>query len=688
MKIIRTLLTATLLLFVFSPDLLFAQEESIPDSLSLILEPIEIEATHSSVTMDRAAMSVSTLRRSLDDVVSRPASTLDELTFTLPGVWVSNRENQALGERMTIRGMGWRSQFGVRGVQVVLDDIPLTVADGQTIMNMVDPAMIQSIELLRGPSATLWGNSSGGVLYMKTRSGPNHPSLYLRSYGGSHGTIKHEARINEQAGPVRLDAYGTYYDTDGYRDYSSAELWRGGLAATVQPDQYTSITGRVTYAGLPFAQHPGSLGAQDAEQEPTKAWPYNVNMGAGKEYEQWMGSLRMLREFTPGVLTVSGHGVLRDLENPLPGPFIMVDRRAGGSRATWDFTEIPFDLQIGAELKWQRDERSQTDNNGGTPDPALYISQLDRVSNQAIFAKSVVDLESVSISVGLRADRMAFQSDSLDVASGEIIPYPEEDRIFNTLNPSLGLIWKLDQSRIFANVSTSFESPTTTEFKNRLSSDGVTVLPGFNANLDPEKTVGAETGVRGWLSEKNLEYDITFYTQFVRDQIIQETEINGQAIFSNGGTARHVGLETALSYYPAEWMSARGMLTWTDARFTGDELEATFKGNRLPGVAPFRAGLALEWFASDHTIGLDIEHVSSYYADSANSAENDAFTLVHSRWTFSGIGSASWTLQPFVSVRNIFATRYNTSIALNNGFGRFYEPGPGRTFQAGLSLQL
>lgn len=58
-----------------------------------------------------------------------------------------------MGERMTVREMGWRSQFGVRGIHVVLDDIPLTVADGQTILNMVDPAMVRSVELLRGPSA-------------------------------------------------------------------------------------------------------------------------------------------------------------------------------------------------------------------------------------------------------------------------------------------------------------------------------------------------------------------------------------------------------------------------------------------------------------------------------------------------------------------------------------------------------
>src|SRR5690625_5096288 len=131
---------------------------------------------------------------------------------------------------MVIRGTGWRSQFGVRGIQVILDDIPLTVADGQSVMNMIDPAMIQSIELLRGPSATFWGNSSGGVLSLKTTPGPAAPTLSLRSYLGSYNTMKHEARWSHSAGRMQWDAYGSYYDSDGFRDYSASQLIRGAIS--------------------------------------------------------------------------------------------------------------------------------------------------------------------------------------------------------------------------------------------------------------------------------------------------------------------------------------------------------------------------------------------------------------------------------------------------------------------------
>jgi iron complex outermembrane receptor protein len=125
--------------------------------------------------------------------------------------------------------MGWRSPFGVRGITVVLDDIPLTVADGQTIMNLVDPAMVQSLELLRGPSATFWGNSSGGVLYMSTRPPSDSPAFSYRTYAGSYQTMKHEVRWHDIINGVRVNAYGSYSQSDGFRDHSASQYFRGGL---------------------------------------------------------------------------------------------------------------------------------------------------------------------------------------------------------------------------------------------------------------------------------------------------------------------------------------------------------------------------------------------------------------------------------------------------------------------------
>src|SRR5215510_4411489 len=51
---------------------------------------------------------------------------LDESLNNLPGVYVANRYNYSVDQRLSIRGFGARSNFGIRGVKVVLDGIPQT----------------------------------------------------------------------------------------------------------------------------------------------------------------------------------------------------------------------------------------------------------------------------------------------------------------------------------------------------------------------------------------------------------------------------------------------------------------------------------------------------------------------------------------------------------------------------------
>ncbi|MEX2574783.1 MAG: TonB-dependent receptor [Balneolaceae bacterium] len=671
MKIIYAAVLTFLLLFTGSAGLM-AQE--IEDTLSVVLEPINVEATHSSITIDRASISVTTLQRSMSDMTARRASSLDELTFSLPGVWVSNRENHALGERMSVRGMGWRSPFGVRGIQIILDGIPLTVADGQTILNMVDPAMVQSLELLRGPSATFWGNSSGGVLYMRTQPPADAPNFMFRSYMGSFNTMKHEGRWHDRIGGVNWNAYGSYYDTDGFREHNSARLYRGGISAGFDITEDSNLEARLSYAGMPNAQHPGSLTLENAMNDPDSAYPDFAENNARKNFQQVMSSLTYRHDFETGLLTLSGHGTHRDLENPLPFGFISVDRLAGGTRATYDIDTLPFQLQVGGEMKWQRDDRGQRNTlPGGQPGDDVTINQLDRVNNQALFGQALFDIRSLSLNFGLRADRMVYSVD-------DYIENEEGARTFATINPSAGINYNLGNARLFVNFSTSFDAPTTTEFKNRPGGG-----TGFNPNLDPERTAGLETGIRGYYPGLNLEYDVALFGLRVTNLIIPfEEEDGGPTLYRNEGDTRHTGIEIHLRSRPADGVLLELMYTWIDATFG----EGDFEGNKLPGVAPHRIGSKLSFNLGNHVISSDVEWVGEYHADSQNTAVNDSYFLLNSRYMFSGLNFDGWKLQPFASVYNILDKRYNTSVSINAFGGRFYEPGSSRNVQAGLSLQF
>lgn len=653
---------------------LFAQ--TVSDTLKSDLDEVVINATYSPITIGQASMALSYYLRDASDIASRRAATMDELTFSLPGVSISNRENYALGERMTVRGLGWRSPFGVRGVQVLLDDLPLTVADGQTIMNMIDPAMVQRVELLRGPSSTIWGNSSGGVLYLSTLPERDASTLQYRGYVGSYNTLKQELRFNENFGNSRIYGYATYFDTEGFRDHSAATLFRASVGSQHQLGDNSQLKLIANFAKMPKAQHPGSLNEETSSDNPKQARQNFVDSQAGKMFDQAMVGASFLREYESGILDISTHGTYRDLQNPLPFGYIGLERLAGGVRATYSFQELPFDLDVGSELKIQRDDRFETDNVNGERGDEVSVEQTENVVNQAVFTRMTLPLtQRLNVSAGLRADRIQFEGE--DELGTEL----EGSRDFFSLNPSAGITYRVRSSQIFANFSTSFQSPTTTELVNRPEGGN-----GFNQNVKPERTIGIESGIRGNNQNLRLQYDFNLYAMQVHDLLLPfQTESDGPVFFRNEGKTDHYGLEASVQISPTEFFDFQLMVNVLEATFNGGELD----GNNLPGVPQEKFSSRFTFRPGSQVINLENQWTGSYTADSENISLNEDYFLTNIQWTTESITlSEQSSLRPFISVNNLFNTRYNTSVNIDAFGGFYFEPGSDRSIQAGFQIDF
>ena len=89
------------------------------------------------VTGTRTERSTFNLPMSIDAVVApdiqdgQPRVNLSEALSRVPGIVVSNRQNYSQDLQVSSRGFGARSTFGIRGVRVIVDDIPATNPDGQ-----------------------------------------------------------------------------------------------------------------------------------------------------------------------------------------------------------------------------------------------------------------------------------------------------------------------------------------------------------------------------------------------------------------------------------------------------------------------------------------------------------------------------------------------------------------------------
>src|SRR5437773_9178555 len=118
----------------------------------------------------------------------RPQVNLSESLGRVPGIVVQNRQNYAQDLQISSRGFGARSTFGVRGIRLYADGIPASMPDGQGQASTFALGSAQSIEVLRGPFSTLYGNAAGGVINVQTEDPPETPLLEPSMMLGSYGT--------------------------------------------------------------------------------------------------------------------------------------------------------------------------------------------------------------------------------------------------------------------------------------------------------------------------------------------------------------------------------------------------------------------------------------------------------------------------------------------------------------------
>ena len=87
----------------------------------------------------------------------------------IPGIQADSRANYAQDSRLSARGFGSRSSFGIRGIRLLQDGIPLSSPDGQGQFSSVLLDQLASVEVLTGPLAVLYGNAAGGVVALQSR---------------------------------------------------------------------------------------------------------------------------------------------------------------------------------------------------------------------------------------------------------------------------------------------------------------------------------------------------------------------------------------------------------------------------------------------------------------------------------------------------------------------------------------
>ncbi len=662
------------------------------------LDTLVVSVLGAPVSLGRAAYPVSVVgERDLRQ--GKTGMFLEEALRSLPGVQVQNRFNYAVGERISIRGFGSRSPFGVRGVQVIVDGIPATLPDGQSTVDHIDIGTLGRVEALRGPASALYGNSSGGVLRFETEiPSQARVSEELTMVGGSDGLLRLQSTTTGTVGETGYLVSLNRLSYEGFRKDGSGNPYGGADRFHLNTRLEQPIGGGalgITLNHLDLdAENPGSLRLDLLEEDPTQVFaPAYLNNRTGKEVQQsqlgvrWLGPVGDLE----GEAVV--YGVVRDFLNPLPGDVVDVDRRAGGVRLSLGGSttsgDVGVDLRGGVALDLQNDDRREYGNDGGQPED-LRQNQTETVRSVGVFLQGSVGLsERVDAVGGLRYDRHRFEVDDLfPVSAGNADD--SGARTMDAFSPTVGVhVAATPEIGLFANFSTSFQTPTTVELGNRESGAG-----GFNPDLDPQTGRSFEVGARGTVQGR-FAYELALFRTSLQNELIPFENADELTYFRNAGSSIRKGAEAVVSARFSDVLSGQASYSYTDAEFEdyvlnpGQVDEADFSGNKVPGLSPTQLRASLRASASDWYVEAGAEYSDEVPVNDANDqAFADAYTLLGIRVGASALPLGGIQISPFAGIQNLTDETYVSSVAVNAFGRRFYEPGPGRTFYVGGTVSV
>jgi len=639
-------------------------------------------------------------------LTARPAprrAGIGDLLFAVPGVQVQDRANPAQDPRIAIRGFGARSAFGVRGVRLLRDGVPITLPDGQTPTDWIDLELVERLDVIRGTAAALYGNASGGVIDLRTRDPQAAPLGGVARVWDGGGVRRLHVSIDGgwpaatgRAAAPRGQLAFTRTAGDGPRQWAgldASHLFARGIA--------TVAGARVELQGTHYAssraENTGALTAAELARDPRLPDSLNITKRSRKTATQSQLALVIDRPLgTEGSVRAVAFGGRRMLDNPLPFAVVAVDRAfLGGSlHASWRTRRVGWPVRLGVGLEAQQldDARRNFENCADlaatapvttrcparTERGALRLDQDERAATVGAFARLEVEAPgALFASAALRGDQIAFGVRDRFVTATNADD--SGDRTLRALSPMVGLTWRAKPVvSTFVNLATAFETPTVTELTNQ-----ETGAAGLNATLRPQRTRTLEAGVQG-LVGGHWRVDLAGFHAEVTDELVPFDIPNqpGRRAFRNAGATRRRGAELGVR---GAWSAVElgTAYTWSAFRFVTYAVGTqTYAGQPIPGV-PTHAGQGFLTLRQRRLFGtLEWSGATSATADDAGRVRAAGYAM----WTVRGgayearLGGI--VIEPVVAVENLFDRRYAASLVVNATRGRYFDPGLPRRLTA------
>lgn len=678
-------------LFLLNNVFLFIiSAQQITDTSSRLLQAVIIKAYEGNRKLKEVPAGVNYISSS--QLYRYDNSNILSAVNATPGARMEERSPGSY--RLNMRGSSLRSPFGVRNVKIYWNNIPFTDPGGNTYLNQLSVYNFQNIEIIKGPSGSLYGAGNGGALLINQNAVITREALDINYTAGSFGMMG--LNVQAQGGNEKLaNAFNIgRMNKDGYRDHTDMRRDVG----TWQMQWKTSLKNKLVFNflyGDLYYQTPGGLTLAQYNQDPKAArpaagaFPSAETAKAAIYQTMYLGGITNHFQISkPLSNTTTIYAEKVNIKNPTFRNYEARDEPHWGGRTDfkWNPASGKVTIVFGTEIqKGKFNIRTYTNNNG---QPANLLTNDDvKNRNLLLFAQADLSLNhDLNITAGASVSSYKVGITRLNVANPA-----EQSRTYNNeLSPRIAVSKKIIKELwLYASVAKGFSSPTTAE-----------VLPStsvISTSLNAEHGISYETGIKStWLKDK-IYFEAAYFYYQLKDAIVQRRDASNADYFENAGSTNQKGLEWQIHYQiihnenkKLNNLSVRIVHSLYNFKYEDfKQITSDFSGKKLPGV-PKNTVAALIDVSLKSGPYLNITY---YYGDKVplNDANTDfatSYNLLGFRLGWRAQNLNKTNVEFFFGGDNLFDVKYSLGNDINAAGGRYFNAAARRNIYGGVSIHF
>lgn len=627
----------------------------------------------------------------------QPAFNLLPVLQYAPGVFA--HEGATNTNRITIRGIGARVPYATGKIRAYFNQIPLTNTSGVTFIQDIDPAVVQSIDVIKGPATSVYGAGLGGTIAITAREpSARHGGISNHFQVGSFGYWRNSLTLDISGEVAATSLVYSHTQSDGYRQNN--EYRRDAITSVTQmsPAEATQLTLLFAFSDL-LSHIPSSIDSLTYWDYPERAASHWLKTRGYEDARRLLGGISVSQFLTPGLsVDMSLFTTWHEEKEMRPFDVFYEERTGLGARfALKHKRHVGFatiETALGGEGMMENYLYSNYENMGGEGIQGNMISDnREQTATFNIFMQSDLSLGQWIWSGGVNVNQTRIRyTDLMDIRNQGLSGRYGYGTI---ISPRLSTSFEYHPGqRLYATISHGFAPPSLAE---TLTPEG-----SINPDIKPEESWNLELGFRGYLFSDRLYYDVGIYRMRVQNLLVAERVGEDAWVGKNAGESLHQGIETAFHWVIIQKQSHEaGFLNELSLRanhaynhffFTDfSDRDQDHTGNRLPGIPRqvTHAGLYAESVSGMYG-SLNWRYVGSMAMNDANTRFTSSYSISELTIGYKNTPTNRWGFSIFIKTSNLFNRHYPSMILVNapsfGGPPRYYYPGLPRHFRTGIQV--